>query len=158
MKMTEWFGKWELNNLTISTSFLELEFEFSQKDKIAAWEMYIELLTRITTQPLDDDAGLEKTALKSIYSLFDITREILKTNGYKCQKFAHLAIIILNQIIRPFTAKWHKISEEGGFQKSDLRKDFRCELSELQRKLGIYNGMLSEIIGIKDLANIDKIE
>lgn len=150
MKLFEWLEKWQLSSLKINAKFLELEFEFSQKDKLAAWEMYVELLTRITTQPLDNHSGLEKSALSSVYSLFGVTREILKKHGYKCYKFAQIAILILNQKIRPFTAKWHKLSEEGAFQKSEVRQEFREELKELQADLNNYNNMLRKLIGIED--------
>lgn len=43
----------------------------------AAWALYIELKTRITTQALNDDQGLLREALNSLYSLFGSTREIL---------------------------------------------------------------------------------
>ena len=71
----------------------------------AAWELYIELLTRITTQPLPQSYGDEKTALDSVFSIFGLTRSIIKENGTNCIEFTKIAIIVLNQIIRPFTAK-----------------------------------------------------
>jgi hypothetical protein len=66
--------------LKIKTAFLEADFSPKDSDKDAAWDMYIELLTRITSQPIADDHGLEKMALESIYSLFGITRVIIKQN------------------------------------------------------------------------------
>lgn len=70
--------------------------------------MYVELITRITTQPLVQNKGDEATALESIYNIFEITREILKSEGKKAKNFTKIAIVVLNQMIRPFTAKWHK--------------------------------------------------
>jgi hypothetical protein len=63
--------------------------------------LYIELLTRISTQYLQPVHGDEKTALDSIHNLFSLTREILKSHGRDCQEFAKIAIPILNQIVRP---------------------------------------------------------
>ena len=40
--------------------------------------------------------GMEKTALGSVYSLFPITREIIKCNGRGCAEFTKLAIVVLN--------------------------------------------------------------
>ncbi len=74
--------------------------------KEAAWDLYVELLTRITTQPLPDEDGVEQTALDSIYALFGITRETLKAHGRSCIQFAKIAIVVLEQVVRPFTAKW----------------------------------------------------
>ncbi len=94
--------------------------------------MYVELITRITTQSLDDTDGDEETALNSIYQLFPITREILKSKGRNAENFSKIAIIVLNQIIRPFTAKWHKKKLNGAFSNQDECILFRTELKQLQ--------------------------
>ena len=73
-----WLKKWNLEGLKINAEFLELELTFDDVDKKAAWELYVEMLTRIVTQPLNEQHGIEKTALDSIFSLFPTTREILK--------------------------------------------------------------------------------
>ena len=88
-------------------------------DRKAAWDLYIQMVTRITTQPLDPEHGDEKTALDSVYSLFQTTREILIAQGPDCVEFAHIAIVILNQEVRPFTAKWHRKSLAGAFDNPD---------------------------------------
>jgi len=127
-----------------------------EADKDAAWDMYIELLTRITTQALPNDDGIEQTALESIYTVFGITREIIKTHGRNCEGFARIAIVILNQVIRPFTAKWHKLSTEGAFDNKEKCVLFRSELSELQTKLTNYCKMLAEISGVEDLTKMEE--
>ena len=73
-----WLKKWEMNSLKISVPYLQMEWKPQEADKDAAWELYIELLTRITTQPLLMEHGDEKTSLESIYSLFGLTRHIIK--------------------------------------------------------------------------------
>ena len=141
-------------SLSLKASFLELEWEPQAADKNAAWDLYVELLTRITTQPLPVDAGDEKAALDSVYQLFPLSRNILQRYGRDCMEFAKVAIVILNQIIRPFTAKWHKISLEGGFDDTDQCIIFRSELGELQAQLATYTQMLAEMAGVEDLSNI----
>ena len=51
----------------------DVELSFKEVDKDAAWELYIEMLTRITTQALPAEEGDEQTALDSVYSLFRTT-------------------------------------------------------------------------------------
>ena len=46
-----------------------------------------------------------------------------------------MAIIILNQVIRPFTAKWHRLSEAGAFSEAAYCLEFRDELRDLQDRL-----------------------
>jgi hypothetical protein len=116
--------------------------------------MYVELLTRITTQPLGAQDGDEKTALDSIYSLFGTTRQVLKDNGPKCENFAKIAVIILNQIIRPFTAKWHRLSLQGAFQDTKQCKQFREELALLQIDLTHYTQLLADMADVEDLTKI----
>lgn len=65
-----WLKKWKMDSLKISIPYLEMEWKPKDSDKDAAWELYIELLTRITTQPLPFEHGDEKTALDSVYSPF----------------------------------------------------------------------------------------
>lgn len=157
MKMRKLFENWDMTGLKLNLGFLETDWEPQVKDSDAAWELYVELLTRIATQPLPDDAGVEKNALDSVYSLFGITRGILRQYGKDTVGFAKIAIVILNQVIRPFTARWHKLSEEGAFNDEQQRAIFRAELKELQGLLKNYMGMLSEIAGIEDISEITSI-
>ena len=103
MRWKRWLENWDMTSLKINAHFLELEWKPQDEDKDAAWELYIELLTRITTQPLPPEAGVEKTALDSVYKLFELTREIIiKRHSRVCAEFTKLAIVVLNQIVRPF--------------------------------------------------------
>jgi hypothetical protein len=155
MKWKKWLENWDMTSLKIKTPFLEMEWNPQEADKNAAWDMYIELLTRITTQPLADQHGDEKTALDSIYSLFPITRQIIKDNGRDCIEFTKIAIIILNQKIRPFTAKWHKLSLEGAFENEEQCKIFRQELRDLQNILSTYSAMLADMADVEDLTKLE---
>lgn len=146
----DWLNKWQMTNLKINAQFLELDLNFADADKDAAWEMYIELLTRITTQALPDEDGDEQTALDSVYALFAITREIIKHHGRSSLQFSKLAIVVLNQVIRPFTAKWHKLSLNNCFEDEARCREFRKELSELQQNLHRYTGMLGEMAGVEE--------
>ena len=114
------------------------------------------MLTRITTQPLPEEAGDEETALSSVYSLFPITREILRRQGRGTITFAKIAIPVLNQVVRPFTAKWHRESLAGAFEDDAKRMEFRCELMQLQEELTNYNHMLAEIAGVEDLTSLER--
>ncbi len=155
MKLQNWLSKWNLTNLKINAKFLELELNFSDTDKKAAWEMYVELLTRITTQRLNVEDGDEMTALSSIHSLFGTTREILKKYGSTCIEFTKISVVILNQIIRPFTAKWHKKSIEKAFENPDECSVFRNELEILQEQIKNYSRLLSDIAGVEDLTEFE---
>ena len=155
MKWKEWLEKWSMTSLRIKTPFLEADWQPKDKDKDAAWELYIELLTRIATQPLPKEHGDEATALESIHKLFSLTREIIKKHGRECIEFTKIAIVVLNQIVRPFTAKWHKELIVGAFDDPQKCNDFRKELSELQTNLRFYTKMLSDMAGVEDLTELE---
>ena len=151
MKVKDLFENWGLTNIKLNVGFMEAEFEAKPDDQEAAWEMYVELITRTLTQELRDEDGDEKTALDSVHSLFPITREILKSKGRKCEAFTKIAVIVLNQIVRPFTAKWHKLEIEGAFDSPAKCKEFREELKQLQSKMRGYSAMLASIAGVEDI-------
>ncbi|HEX8457046.1 MAG TPA: patatin-like phospholipase family protein [Pyrinomonadaceae bacterium] len=118
----------------------------NEVDKLAAWEFYTELRTRITTQRLAYRAGDEGTALDSIYRLFELSRGIIKTNS-GCKHFAALTTRVLNTHVRPFTAKWHQVKLSGLLSSADVRFQFRRELSDLQlvlRKFTHLMGLLAD--------------
>lgn len=156
MNWESWLSKWHMSSLKINAKFLEMEWTPKDADRDAAWELYIELLTRITTQELLDDDGDEQSALNSIYQIFALTREIIKKNKRDCMEFSKIAIVILNQIIRPFTAKWHKKFLNGLNDKD--KSTFRAELKELQKKLRIYTQMLGEMAGVEDINDLTMLE
>ncbi len=65
--------------------------------------------------------------------------------------------MVLNQVIRPFTAKWHKLSLAGAFEDDKLCTEFIDELEELQKVLVIYTKMLADMAGIEDLTSFEDI-
>lgn len=154
MKWKKWLENWDMNSLKIKLPYLEMEWAPQEADKNAAWELYIELLTRITSQKLMDD-GDEKTALNSIYSIFPLTRSIIKKHGRDCIEFTKIAVIVLNQIIRPFTSKWHRLYLKDAFKDGEKCNEFRAELICLQEKLCIYSRMLADMADVEDLTDLN---
>ena len=136
----------------------DVELSFEDDDRDAAWELYIEMLTRITTQALPSKEGDEQTALDSVYSLFPTTREILRRRGRKIVAFSKVAIPVLNQVVRPFTAKWHKESLAGAFDYEVKREEFRDDLENLQEMLQNYNRILAYIAEVEDLTDLEETE
>ncbi|EPH6071146.1 hypothetical protein ACS0KU_003849 [Vibrio alginolyticus] len=158
MKWSKWLENWNMTSLKVNVGFLEMDWNPSEPDKDAAWDMYVELLTRVTTQSLPNEKGNEKAALDSIYSLFETTRSVIKEQGRDCREFTKIAIIILNQKIRPFTSKWHNLSLEGAFEETEACANFRSELSVLQYELSIYAQMLAQMASVEDLTQLEKVE
>ena len=152
------FENFHLEKVELNPQKAASHLSFQQADREAAWEMSVEMQTRIVMQPLPASAGDEQAALDSVYSLFPTTREILRRRGPDAAEFRKVALPVLNQVARPFTAKWHKESLAGAFQDEEKRREFREELRSLQEKLRNCNRMLSEIAGVEDLTDLEPVE
>ena len=156
MNLKGLFSKFHLEKIQLGPRWVKAEISFKDDDRDAAWELYVEMLTRIVTQSLPSEVGDEQTALDSVYSLFGTTREILRRRGRNTIHFSKVAIPVLNQVVRPFTAKWHRESLLG-FEKAGKRKKFRKELEALQKDLRNYNCMLAEIADVEDLTDLEPL-
>lgn len=81
----------------------QVELESDETMRRAAWALYVELTTRITTQTLETEQGLLRETLNSLYSLFGSTRQILREAGpdigTSLESVGGIAIAVLN---RPF--------------------------------------------------------
>lgn len=156
MQLKKLLEKWDLTSLKFTTPFLELEWEPRDEDKNAAWELYVELITRVSTQRMLPEAGDEAAALASIRELFDLTRETIKSHGRYCINFTRIAVVVLNQKVRPFTAKWHQRLLAGPLADAD-RQAFRSELDRLQTDLRNYTKLLADLADVEDLTDLEAV-
>lgn len=116
----------------------------NDEDRQAAEKLHVQLTSRIVTQKLGYLDGVEKTALNSVYALFQETREILDGLPH-ARHFDALAWNILNHRVRPFTAKWHRQSEQGALAALDATDEFRAQLTALQPVLRKFDDLLLHI-------------
>ena len=149
------FKQYHLERIRFNLRVISGDLLLNDADANAAWELYVEMLTRIVTQPLPAEHGDEQTALDSVYALFSITREILRRHGKDTVEFSKVAVPVLNQVVRPFTARWHRESLAGGFDDPAKRVEFREELTVLQRDLRNYNRLLADIAAVEDLTDLE---
>ena len=139
-----------LSECEISVLFLKLKIKSEQTEKSAAWTLFVELATRIATQDLPDNAGVEKRALDSLYEFFKKSRDILVQQGRMAQNFSVIAVYAMNNILRPFLAKWHRKSEiDKAFDSEQECTDFRNDLKILQKELVALAFCLGEAAGLK---------
>jgi len=136
-------------NINIGRRIKDRDIVFSSSDEEVAWKIYVELTTRITLQPLGEEEGDEEAALSSLYSFFTETRNLIREGGPEAKEAARLGIFVLNEVMRPFMAKWHKVSKENNFD-DENKKQFRKELRVLQKTLKGYADSLLELLKIED--------
>lgn len=156
MQLKKLLAKWDLTSLKIGAPFLEMTWEPRDEDKTAAWELYVELITRVATQHLEPEEGDEAVAVKSIADMFPLTRSTIKHNGRHCINFTRIAVVVLNQKVRPFTAKWHRRILAGGLGDAD-KATFREELRRLQTDLRNYTRLLADLAEVEDLTDLEEL-
>jgi hypothetical protein len=140
-------------------------------EKKAAWEMYVELVTRISVVELKDNEGILRESLDSLYSLFKTTRDILKKYGPDVAisrkknelSFGKLAVLILNYQIRPVLATWHPLLKdyEGQRKKGvsiiahekewEYHDELRETLNETRGQLIHYSIFLAKVANVSPL-------
>ncbi|HEX7255665.1 MAG TPA: hypothetical protein VF236_07025 [Gaiellaceae bacterium] len=144
------------------------KWEPSEEERDAAWEMYVELITRVSIEELAPGQGLLREALSSLYSLFGTTREILRKYGPGVAtptrgsdlSFGIIAVTVLNRALRPFLTKWHPelahyeslrppdVSPPDHERRWERANELRDELNELRtalRKYAFYLGQVADV-------------
>ena len=100
---------------------LKGEVEYYSSDQVLAWKTYVELVTRISGNKMDDESGILREALNSLYALFGIMRNQLKDAGPELARrpskpdsvtVATLNISVMNDYLRPFLSRWHAALEQ----------------------------------------------
>jgi hypothetical protein len=140
-------------------------------EQAAAWELYIEIVTRVPVAALASDEGLLREALSSLHTIFTITRDILRKHGPLIAKpkqggelsFGYIAIAVLNNVLRPILAKWHPLllnyehtrkpsisvfEHERDWEKNT---ELRHDLDEARTVLVTYATILADVAGIPPL-------
>ncbi|RBQ19598.1 hypothetical protein DP939_12680 [Spongiactinospora rosea] len=138
------------------------EFTFVVNDdaRQIAWKLFVETVTRVSTQPLREDEGVLREALTSLYGLFATTREILTGSRPSAvvpgrQSVEHLAITMLNRELRPFLAKWHprlRRFEQAGEGRAEPEwpdaPACRTELQQVQSRIHEYAMNFARLAGV----------
>jgi len=124
----------------------------SDEDRAAAGKLHGQLVSRIATQRLPYVDGEEAAALNSVYQLFGETREIFKDHP-TCAMTNAIGWYVLNTHVRPFTAKWHRLSERGALAALDGTDIFRSELIRLHPFLVRFDELL---VAIRDVQKLVK--
>lgn len=147
---------WRLDEVDISG----VKFTSGGTQRRVAWRLFIEMTTRISTQPLPDHTGHDGAALASLHRLFGLTRQALVemeptpiASGGTIETYA---LAMLNTDLRPFLAKWHPLWDE--FEKTgDKTKpwprqaEFRAELRVLQKQIEERARGLAKIAGVTNV-------
>lgn len=155
-----------LKSVTVSLPFGigSASWEADPTEQNAAWELYVELVTRVAVQSLSAEHGTMREAMNSLYSLFASTREILRKAGPAVgashDSVGGIAIAVLNQGLRPFLSQWHpqlqaweatktpEVSPQAHEKQWQEESALRQALSALREDLEKYANALADIAGV----------
>ena len=92
-------------------------WEPTECERNAAWDMYVELVTRIPIAQVKPGESSLQVCLNSLYKLFGATRDILRKYGPFVARprsegqisFGYLSVKVLDIILRPFLIKWYPL-------------------------------------------------
>ncbi|MEX1657113.1 hypothetical protein ABZ960_28720 [Streptomyces pseudovenezuelae] len=137
----------------------ELTFVVNDDTRQVSWQLFVESVTRISTQRLNDDDGLIREALTSLYGLFATTRDILRTarpsaggNGITVE---YLAVNLLNRELRPFLSKWHPRLRQYETAFPNAPEAEWADAAECRRHLALVQAHTREyVMGFARLAGV----
>lgn len=139
----------------------ELTFMVNDDKQQVSWQLFVESVTRMSTQGLSEDEGLVREALTSLYSLFRTTRDILREtrpttrgNGVTVE---YLAVNLLNRELRPFLSTWHPRLREFENEHPELPEsqwpqaaECRAELRRVQANTRDYVLGFARLAGVRE--------
>ena len=141
-------------------------WEPDESEVRAAWELYVEMVTRTPLGGISSQEGSLREALDSIYSLFDTTRGILRESGPNVARpksgdklsFGYLAVSMLNRVLRPLLTEWHpklrsweRDNPHRDESEWEGRSEFLDALGEVREQLRQYADLFAEVAGVPEL-------
>jgi len=157
----------QLTEITLSIpQFSNVKFAVTKDNKAVAWRLFVDTVTRVSLQPLDEGTGIVREAMNSLYAIFGSTRQTLaearpsRRTG-NVPTVEHLAIAMLNKELRPFLSAWHpKLQawekEHPGESEAEWPDNDRCrqELASVQSRLVRYAAGFGELSGVTNAQEI----
>jgi len=144
-------------------------WEPNDAERRAAWELYVELVTRISVVPLRD--GIAREALTSLYAIFGHAREILRRHGPDVAEpkrdgqynLGYLTVALLNFGLRPTLSYWHPELQAWEAQRQHTAsvkahedawpriEELRAALEKTSTILTAYTAVLAQACGVPDV-------
>ncbi|MDG4793596.1 hypothetical protein [Micromonospora sp. WMMD1082] len=139
----------------------EASIVLQQDTRAQAYRLYVELSSRVATTPLPPGTGLVEDAMKSLYALFTVTREVITTappaKRRRGPSVLDLGLRMLNVELRPFLSYWwptfvrwraaHQTAIEDEWPDNAR---FRAELAALQPRMREFMHAFARLAELSD--------
>ncbi|MDO0911147.1 TIR domain-containing protein [Streptomyces sp. DT2A-34] len=138
-------------------------------ERAAAFDLQVELVTRVGVQPLAPDQGSLREALTSMHALFGTARDVLHRVADETATplvLPHIAATLANVHLRPFLSTWHPALQQHEAQRPDgtspaahehaweRAAQMRADLDRLRLPLTRIATRLAELTGVDLLTEL----
>ena len=124
-------------------------YETTDKDRVLAWKMFVQLKTRKAALPFDESNDLVANVYDSLHGLFSITRELLSEacprNGDRQRTISDYVLRVVNDGIRPHLTQWHPVFRSWWENAIDRPENRDRRPQELQRDFPEYDDLLADL-------------
>ncbi|MBT3320763.1 MAG: hypothetical protein HN392_00590 [Anaerolineae bacterium] len=154
--------KIKATKLTVGLPFNlgSLETESTSDSERVAWELYVELITRLPLKEIDTPSSDD---LSFLFDIINVTRQILRQAGPSISRWPNplgrMVIDIINKGIRPFLAKWYPLLNVANREKTKENNakgqqdktlfEFKRNFADLHGELIIYSEALAKLAGVE---------
>ena len=151
----------KLINVTLNLPYIgEIngEWEPSEIEKEASWEMYISLITHTSFLKTMHEDVLILNSISAVHSIFISINTILIKYGLSIHQpkgknqltFGYIAILILNHALRPFVEKWRYIllkHEKNSVDNFDCKiPKIKNDLKNMTETINEFTSLLSKVV------------
>jgi hypothetical protein len=156
-----------LTEVTVSVPQLsQMRFAVTRESQLVAWKLFVELLTRVSTQPLHDGQGRIQSALTSLFGLLGFVRGVLQENVPSQRTgreptVEQLALMMVINDLRPFVTAWNQRFSDWRAKNPEAAEtewpfddECRADLVTLQRNLRTYVHSFGELARVPNVAEI----
>ena len=149
----------------------------SKAERLAAFELFVELSVRVTTPSIDENRGLMRDELDNLAAIGDVTREILRKHGCEAAKgrndgnitLAVVALRVYNEIILPRLIIWEPQFRDYEAERAaadppqqqfewesnwDILELVTEDLAGMRREIRSYMDTLAAIAGTPSLTDL----
>ncbi len=124
-------------------------YDTTPADRIVAWKLYVQLVTRKAALPFDSDADLVVDVFDSLFELFPISRTLLSDLPPRHYErdggVASLVIRVLNDGLRPSLTRWQSGFRQWWTEALEQESNKGTRPQDIQRQFPQYDELVKDL-------------
>jgi hypothetical protein len=125
-------------------------FDLTPRDRVAAWKLHVQLVTRKAALPFDHEHDVIADVLSSLFDLFQVARELLlempPSNSSDQHGVAGLIVRVVNDGVRPTLTRWHADYRRWWDASLALPKNAARSPQQIQRDYPRYADLVADLV------------